>query len=26
LDRLHEFKMVFSWSFKLPPAGFQPAT
>jgi len=26
LDRLHEFKMVFSWDFKLPPAGFQPAT
>ena len=26
LDRLHEFKMVFNWSFKLPPAGFQPAT
>ncbi len=26
LDRLHEFKIVFSWSFKLPPAGFQPAT
>lgn len=26
LDRLHEFTMVFSWDFKLPPAGFQPAT
>jgi hypothetical protein len=26
LDRLREYKMVFSWSFKLPPAGFQPAT
>ncbi len=26
LDRLDEFKMVFSWAFKLPPAGFQRAT
>ena len=26
LNRLHEYKMVFSWDFKLPPAGFQPAT
>lgn len=26
LDRLQEFKIVFSWDFKLPPAGFQPAT
>ena len=26
LDRLHEFKMVFDWDFKLPPAGFQSAT
>ncbi len=25
LDRLDEFKMVFSWAFKLPPAGFQRA-
>jgi hypothetical protein len=25
LDRLAEFQMVFSWRFKLPPAGFQPA-
>lgn len=25
LDRLHEFKMRFSWDFKLPPAGFQPS-
>ena len=25
LNRLEEFKMVFSWAFKLPPAGFQPA-
>lgn len=26
LDRLDEVKMVFSWAFKLPPAGFHPAT
>jgi hypothetical protein len=26
LDRLNEYKMVFSWDFVLPPAGFQPAT
>lgn len=26
LDRLDDFKMVFSWAFKLPPAGCQPAT
>ncbi len=26
LDRLHEFKINFSWSFELPPAGFRPAT
>ena len=26
LDRLDEVKMAFSWAFKLPPAGFHPAT
>jgi hypothetical protein len=26
LDRLHELKITFSWSFELPPPGFQPAT
>jgi hypothetical protein len=26
LDRLHELKIVFSWSFELPPPGFQPAS
>lgn len=26
LDRLPEFKMVFSWRFTLPKAGFRPAT
>ena len=25
LNRLHELKIVFSWSFELPPPGFQPA-
>lgn len=25
LNRLDEFKMRFSWAFKLPPAGFRPA-
>ncbi len=26
LNRLDEFKMIFCWAFKLPPAGFQRAT
>ena len=26
LDRLQEFKMVFSWRFTLPKPGFRPAT
>ena len=26
LDRLHELKITFSWGFKLPPPGFQPAS
>ena len=26
LDRLPEFKMVFSWRFTLPKPGFRPAT
>ncbi|MCP4602597.1 MAG: transposase [Proteobacteria bacterium] len=25
LDRLHEHKITFDWSFTLPPPGFQPA-
>ena len=26
LNRLHELKITFSWGFKLPPPGFQPAS